>query len=141
MEHILPECLPKSLMATLITSEQVNLKMRFKGSREVEGGGKKIIIRLEKVGESKSPLIQSCGRKLWEKFATDCHLCGKVSFPDFRLHTPKKMCENCSEKLVQMCLTSEPEARSGHVCHLLGQQGKSEKGYEIYRSNKSSVQI
>ena len=70
LEHILPESLPKSLMATLITSEQVNLKMRFKGSREVEGGSEKIIIRLEKVGESKSPLFHGCGRKLWEKYAT-----------------------------------------------------------------------
>ena len=129
-------------MATLITSGQVNLKMKFKGSREVEGGGEKIIIRLEKVGESKSPLIHGCGRKLWEKYATDCQLCGQITFPDFKLLTPKKMCEDCSEKLAQMCLASEPEASSGHVCHLLGQKGKSEKGYEIYHSNSArSVHI
>ena len=61
-----------------------------------------------------------------------------VSFPDFRLVTPKKMCEDCSEKLAQMCLASEPEASSGHVCHLIDQKGKSEKGYKIYRSKSAS---
>ena len=74
LEHILPESLPKSLMANLITFE-VNLKIRFTGSREGEdvkrrssSGLKRKLKRLVKARQSLTIIEQGPGPQISSRY-------------------------------------------------------------------------
>ena len=55
---------------------------------------------------------------------TECRLCGKFCFPDFRLagNPGIELCENCVETVLQLCLPSDPEQLEvGEECLALRQ--------------------
>ena len=59
-----------------------------------------------------------CNSKLLDYYS-ECRLCSKFSFPDFRLTASIKtqggvsLCENCCETIVNLCVPSEPEKLAG----------------------------
>ena len=87
-----------------------------------------------------------CNTKLLDFYA-ECRLCGKFSFPDFRLTAAIKskegvaLCENCCETILSLCVPSEPEkvAGRGDVCLLLGQERNV--GHRLVLSNNTKKWI
>ena len=52
-----------------------------------------------------------CNTQLLSAY-TECRLCGKFCFPDFRLSGAQQkidLCENCVETVLTLCLPSDPE--------------------------------
>ena len=87
-----------------------------------------------------------CNTKLLD-FYKECALCGKFSFPDFRLTAAIKtkdgvaLCENCCETILSLCVPSEPEkvAGRGDTCLLLGQERNT--GHRLVLSNNTKKWI
>jgi len=87
-----------------------------------------------------------CNSKLLDYYS-ECRLCSKFSFPDFRLTASIRtqngvsLCENCCETIVNLCVPSEPEKLpgTGELCLLLGVQRAT--GHRLVLSNNSKKWI
>ena len=77
-----------------------------------------------------------CNTQLLSAY-TECRLCGKFCFPDFRLSgAPQKidLCENCVETVLTLCLPSDPEVLEvGEEC--LALQTEKVVGHRLVLAN------
>jgi len=82
-----------------------------------------------------------CNTRLLEYYS-ECRLCSKFSFPDFRLTAAIRskegvsLCENCCETILSLCMPSEPERipGRGEQCLLLGVEKNT--GHRLVLSNQ-----
>jgi len=101
--------------------------------------------------EAATPVLQlygssGCNTKLLDYYS-ECRLCSKFSFPDFKLTAAIRakdgvaLCENCCETILSLCVPSEPEKVSGRgeVCLLLGIEKNT--GHRLVLSNNSKKWI
>merc|ERR1719510_879651 len=87
-----------------------------------------------------------CNTRLLDYYS-ECRLCSKFSFPDFRLTAAIKtkagvaLCENCCETILSLCVPSEPERLTGKgdVCLLLGVERTT--GHRLVLSNNTKKWI
>ena len=99
-----------------------------------------------------------CNTKLLDYYS-ECKLCSKFSFPDFRLtagmasrqqdvqsstseiNNSVALCENCCETILSLCVPSEPERLTGRgdTCLLLSTERNS--GHRLVLSNQAKKWI
>merc|ERR1712112_10282 len=94
----------------------IKKKHLFTDNSNIGDGDTGTMMEIGKFLEAATNVLQlygscGCNTKLLDYYA-ECRLCGKFSFPDFRLTaaikstTPVALCENCCETILSLCVPS-----------------------------------
>ena len=129
----------------------IKKKHLFTDNSNIGDGDTGTMMEIGKFLEAATNVLQlygscGCNTKLLDYYA-ECRLCGKFSFPDFRLTaaikstTPVALCENCCETILSLCVPSEPERVRGETCLLLGAGAGDGAGHRLVLSNNTKKWI